>query len=767
MDDDWGSPWADDADTENQNRNTLHANEPSTVSISESSQTPHSTKDDHHPWAAFGDPDTSSAWAASADIDVFPGWTVADDGGDTAEPAIAVPWSSATALSPAPGHEVWGAGSEWGAASSIAESVHEDEKGVIAVDGIGLPESPRLELPTEKTTPQEIGVVDEKSLDLKSADFGAKAEIEKDEPAEPVQPIASSDFPYSEIKSNVLPPPVEEGRGNTPDASITTVEATTDNSGADNAATVVPDIPDIGKDAEFITDASGATIPPDIATDIPVFAPASSSDETVEIKTDIPAAPDALPNDTPAPSADEERDEGDFKPDGDDDDFGGFGDFAENGDFDDFVEPEPELEPKPTTTPVVSPSPSTDIPAFDIDFSLVRKLYPIPTSISECPPVEKETIHTTGARKAWYRLSQDGTLRKKNAADDDDYVRVTWVGSTVQSEVHQIVSKWLSESRTSGRGGVKGSQNLGAMFGWGVTAPPKPAQEHKRQLSLAIGKVMPTIPSHSRHASEAGPLTPPLPSPRVSMSTERTQTPPLTPSFGWTSPSNLPSSFLKSSFSIAPSPLNKANFDPGALNTARSSTSVSDKVSLAPGQNSVQNSPTASSFVSPKSHGSETPKSISNGVVASLGSPGGSFKETTTPVKATASTSEEWDKFDNPNQQPTTHPSSNPPVQTDEWSMLDTFASSVYQKSANTDNRASQSNVDGGWAIFESIKPTSPPALPSNPASPISSRNSTITSRPNSNRCNPPPSPSTTPVHLCLWRHRRLIHRLTFLLLRS
>jgi len=75
----------------------------------------------------------------------------------------------------------------------------------------------------------------------------------------------------------------------------------------------------------------------------------------------------------------------------DDDDFG---DFAEEAEFDDFVGTEPEVK---APSPPPPPPPSEGVPAFEIDTSFVRKLYPIPTSSPDPPPVEGEVIHTTGA----------------------------------------------------------------------------------------------------------------------------------------------------------------------------------------------------------------------------------------------------------------------------------------------------------------------------------------------------------------------------------
>lgn len=87
-------------------------------------------------------------------------------------------------------------------------------------------------------------------------------------------------------------------------------------------------------------------------------------------------------------------------------------------------------------------------------------------------------------RKAWYRLSQSGTIRKdKNG--DDDYVRVTWHGSKVQEDVNKIVARWMAEDRSSGSGvALGGSRRLGAMFGWGEGVESAEKKATPTQLNL-------------------------------------------------------------------------------------------------------------------------------------------------------------------------------------------------------------------------------------------------------------------------------------------
>ncbi|PWW78569.1 hypothetical protein C7212DRAFT_362281 [Tuber magnatum] len=130
--------------------------------------------------------------------------------------------------------------------------------------------------------------------------------------------------------------------------------------------------------------------------------------------------------------------------DGDDD----FGDFATEGG--EFEEPQASI-PEPAL-PAVIKAPPPD--SFGIDVSLVLKLYPIPTSRPDPPPIE-DIISSTESRKIWYRLSTSGTIRRSRSSDDD-YVRVMWVGSKVQESVNKIVEKWMTEDRNSGGSGLMG-----------------------------------------------------------------------------------------------------------------------------------------------------------------------------------------------------------------------------------------------------------------------------------------------------------------------
>ena len=77
-----------------------------------------------------------------------------------------------------------------------------------------------------------------------------------------------------------------------------------------------------------------------------------------------------------------------------------------------------------------------------------------------------------GSRKAWYRISRDGTVAEHNSGGGDDYIRVAWPKSKVRADVCEIVNRWIREGRFSVNGTMGGERSYGPMFGWGDGASP-------------------------------------------------------------------------------------------------------------------------------------------------------------------------------------------------------------------------------------------------------------------------------------------------------
>ncbi|OAQ77254.1 proteinrelated to glucan 1, 4-alpha-glucosidase [Purpureocillium lilacinum] len=172
---------------------------------------------------------------------------------------------------------------------------------------------------------------------------------------------------------------------------------------------------------------------------------------------------------------------------------------------DDDREPLSETEERATShgsKPKLAPVP------FPIDLSQLDRLFPSTPSTSIDPePIPDviigDTFSGVSERKAWYRVSRFGSLRKYNGGGDDDdgYVRVSWAGSHVRDETLRIVRRWMEEDSIGGR--VVLGRRLGAgganMFNWDSEAPPVEIGEllrAKKQKGVAARA------GHGRQASE-------------------------------------------------------------------------------------------------------------------------------------------------------------------------------------------------------------------------------------------------------------------------
>ncbi|KAG6054230.1 hypothetical protein E4U17_003971 [Claviceps sp. LM77 group G4] len=151
---------------------------------------------------------------------------------------------------------------------------------------------------------------------------------------------------------------------------------------------------------------------------------------------------------------------------------------------------------------------STALP-YPIDFSNLDELFPgtEPTSSSSIQPAHLPDIPTDAfssiaQRKAWYRLSRPGSLRKHNLGDDDTYVRVSWHNSHIRHDVLTTVRRWLEEDSLAGGrmllGRRLGNRAGASMFNWDSDAPGVHISEllsQKRNMKKGAG--------HARLASAA------------------------------------------------------------------------------------------------------------------------------------------------------------------------------------------------------------------------------------------------------------------------
>ncbi|KAF2816348.1 uncharacterized protein BDZ99DRAFT_134146 [Mytilinidion resinicola] len=158
---------------------------------------------------------------------------------------------------------------------------------------------------------------------------------------------------------------------------------------------------------------------------------------------------------------------------------------------------------------------SITIASFQPDLSLIDQLYPSPPPFTPKGDTPEDTISSTSTRKAWYRLTREQTMREFNSGtDDDSYVRVSWIGSAIRTEVNKIVGRWSAEDRIAGRP-VLGGRSAGAMFFWDQpTHATEPTigttsrhARHRSSLSSNMNAASPTLSNKSTDA----PLSPKSP----------------------------------------------------------------------------------------------------------------------------------------------------------------------------------------------------------------------------------------------------------------
>ncbi|EMD92206.1 hypothetical protein COCC4DRAFT_20815 [Bipolaris maydis ATCC 48331] len=130
----------------------------------------------------------------------------------------------------------------------------------------------------------------------------------------------------------------------------------------------------------------------------------------------------------------------------------------------------PCTEPTPTSLPTTTTAAQSHIGRYQLDATLLDELFPSKKNGVELDEAPEDPIYSTSGRKAWYRLTRKQTMKEFNSGNSDDsYVRVTWPGSQVRSEVHKTVARWAREDRMSGTG-----PGARASFYWDTPAPVEP-----------------------------------------------------------------------------------------------------------------------------------------------------------------------------------------------------------------------------------------------------------------------------------------------------
>ncbi|KAJ0159329.1 hypothetical protein CTA2_9912 [Colletotrichum tanaceti] len=143
---------------------------------------------------------------------------------------------------------------------------------------------------------------------------------------------------------------------------------------------------------------------------------------------------------------------------------------------------------------------------FETDLGNLDKLLPDasldgPESPEHVPDrIIHDSFTSISERKMWYRLSRNESLRKYNAGDDENYVRINWSNSTLRQDTLKTVRRWIEEDSFGGRafrGGSTRNAGSGKSFGWDATTAASPVDldrvfGRKQKLKATVHR-----PTHS------------------------------------------------------------------------------------------------------------------------------------------------------------------------------------------------------------------------------------------------------------------------------
>ncbi|KAI9829690.1 MAG: hypothetical protein M1819_006061 [Sarea resinae] len=119
---------------------------------------------------------------------------------------------------------------------------------------------------------------------------------------------------------------------------------------------------------------------------------------------------------------------------------------------------------------------------YEPDQALIDALFPRESAVPSLAEVGEENISTISSRKTWYRISRNQTKREHDCGEGN-YVRVIWPGSRVQAEVNKVISRWIVEDRIAGGVALGGSNTLGSVFGWAHHGHSPSTETAKSHLS--------------------------------------------------------------------------------------------------------------------------------------------------------------------------------------------------------------------------------------------------------------------------------------------
>lgn len=130
---------------------------------------------------------------------------------------------------------------------------------------------------------------------------------------------------------------------------------------------------------------------------------------------------------------------------------------------------------------------------FEADLNLLDRLFdefPIPDHGNEdtrgdpSDRIITDTFTTVEERKAWYRISRYGSMRKHNSGDEENYHSVNWQTSQLHADTIRTVRRWMEEDSFPGRPTLGGSKRTSA-FNWDSSAAPVGLDKVFARRSLA------------------------------------------------------------------------------------------------------------------------------------------------------------------------------------------------------------------------------------------------------------------------------------------
>jgi len=127
-------------------------------------------------------------------------------------------------------------------------------------------------------------------------------------------------------------------------------------------------------------------------------------------------------------------------------------------------------------------------------------------------------------RKAWYRISRQGSSRMHNGGDDDSYCRIAWPASRTRQETLAIVRRWMEEDSITGRPTLGRGPSRRDMFGWDSAAEPV-------SLDKVFGKPRDSLPPKAAPPQHQVRVAP-IPVPKSPVQVRGAATLPAA-SFGW------------------------------------------------------------------------------------------------------------------------------------------------------------------------------------------------------------------------------------------